>query len=682
MRLRRVEELAYAIVSLTALGFAFATALHSRVPTGMVLTVVLGATLAAGAGIAALLYVRITGRYLLEALWRLIERMEEQRRHAPYQLWRIRLSNPYAFVASLLVIAEAAVLIAAAILGRLGIESGVLPGAGALATGVWLLGRSLYHPVVKVGRKKPPWYVVARSTFPVFDGLAEKLDSRLRVSGDLRLSGAGYTRKEAIYLLSSGMLLAFIAVLASIPLAILVSPVLLAAAAPLPLLVVLAIKAYAKAKLGERARLAGEEHPYVAFWMWLMVSGGGAEPEAALIEAARRRDLFPGTWLDGIYARRGIGFVAEMQPSKMLRDFYRFVDAVKSSGGDVSAYLADAVWRAMENLRVMLTEYAERANTVMTLVAAFLGLGVLSALAIALINLGAMLALLSALTAGLPLLAAVFYIVLASIQPRLRERYRDAAGIAVAAIAASIPPLLALTGLLRSDAGVVYASLALAAGSYGAMWWSQYMVKRGEEDRLADALRIIVEYVKMGYPVPRAMELAAEQIGGVLALRLRSAARGRVEAQSWLLRYVLETMQLMSRYGAASPEALERLVKLVEMHVAAWKETRARLMLARLLALIVPVSTVATLKIVAPMAQRYLSTAVAAAGPLRPPPGALESFNIAVQWSMALVGLAGLLMGLLAAKATDLTIRNTLYALLAVLLAALVAIVPLPLPLG
>ncbi|ALL00780.1 hypothetical protein Pyrde_0730 [Pyrodictium delaneyi] len=679
MKRGRAEELAYAVVSLTALGFALWLALRPQVPTRGILLAVVALSLLAGLAIALWLYVRLTGRLLSEALWRLITVMEERRRHAPYRLWRIRLSNPYTFIAAVLVIAEATVLIASTALGMLPVESGLLPGAGALAAGVWLLGRSLYHPVVRVGKRRPPWYVVARSTFPAMDRLAERLDQKLRVSEDLRLSGAGFTRREAVYLVSSSILLAAVAVLALVPLALLFSPWILVAAAPLPLLTVLGIKSYARAKLAERARLAEEEHPYVAFWMWLMVSGGGAEPEAALIEAARHRELFPGTWLDGVYARRGLGLVAAMQPSKVLRDFYRFVDAVKSSGGDVAAYLGDAVWRAMEALRVRLVEYAERANAVMALVVVFLGVGLFAAFALVL-NMHAVVAMLSAMTAGLPLLATAFYLMLNAVQPRLREKYRDAAGVAAAAIAASIPPLMAFLGFLEPGAGVVFASLALAAGAYGAMWLTQYNVKRAEEARLADALRIVVEYVKMGHPVPRALELAAEHVGGVLALRLRSAARGRVEAQSWLLRYVLSTLHLMSRYGAASPEALERLVRLVEMHLQAWREARERLRMLQLMAVLTPAGAVASLRFLAPIARRYLETAVLSKGPMALPREVLAAFDVAYQWSLALAGLAGLAMGLLAAKASDQTLRNTLYALLAVLLAALAAMAPLPLP--
>ncbi len=667
-RLRSVEEALYLATATVPLAVTLLTVV-GLIPLKLdytqpfrILWFAVGTGLVSGLGLAAFMAVRVTGRYVLEGLARLAARLEAVRRSSPYRLGPLRLANPYGFLFGLAVAGEASTIIAWSFIAK-----GLLYALAAtpsLAAGLWLIFRSLYTPAVRVSRARTPWWIVAGGLRP-FWRLAAWLDARLGLSSTLQLAGLPITKREAVSMLST-------ALLASTSLAAALTPMLIllgyaawtSLALALPIMALLGFKAYAKTKLAERARLAEEEHPYVSFWMWLMVSGGGADPEAALIEAFNRRSLLPGTWLEGLYAHRGLSFVAERQPSKTLRDFYRFVDAVKAGGGDLASYLEQHVWRSLGELSARLENYAHTATNIGTLIVTFMGLGVPLALAMTLLSPAAGLAVIASTAAALPPMAIAFYLTLASRQPRLRERYGDILGLALGSTLALVPPLLALIGLLEPGSHLAYASLALASLGYYLAWRSQRAVVEAEERGLPDVLRVVVEYVKMGYPIPQALAKAADRANPILAERLRSAAAGMVEARSWLLRYVLETLNLMARYGAASPAALEALVRLVDLHQSSWRRARMTLRQLELTAYAVVAASMAAINVIGFIAGRY--AAYAAALGFAPGLGVL-SMVAELARTVTVVAAAG--MGLLVSKAIDLTMRNTLRPLLTVLAA-------------
>jgi hypothetical protein len=260
-------------------------------------------------------------------------------------------------------------------------------------------------------------------------------------------------------------------------------------------------------------------------------------------------------------------------------------------------------------------------------------------------------------------MAIAFYLTLASRQPRLRERYSDALGLAIASPPTLTPLLLAATGVIEPGSHLAYASLALGALGYYTAWRSQRVVVEAEEKGLPDALRVVVEYVKMGYPVPQALVKAAGRANPVLAERLRSAAAGRVDARSWLLRYVLETLNLMTRYGAASPQALEALVRLVDTHQTAWRRARMMLRQLELTAYAVVVASMAAIDVIELIASRYVAYAAA----LGFAPG-FEALSMVAELARIVTAAAAAGMGLLVSKAIDLTMRNTVRPLIAVAL--------------
>ena len=528
-----------------------------------------------------------------------------------------------------------------------------LIGASPITPGVWML--YMLRKGFKERPKEPRG--VLRYVVPAVLGaipLGEKLAEKLGIPEAVEKAGYRWTRFEAAALVSIILLgsLAASAVLAG--LAALAGSKALLLSALLPPLSLPLLRAHLEAKARERARAAEEELPYLSLWAWLLERSGAGSLEDALHEARRSR-LLPALGAD---AGKSLEELAEKHPSRRLRRFYAYYLAIRDTGGDAAAFLSDTLRAETDELRARIAAYAENGTA--------LGTGLMGLLATTLIFV-MFSAFLGGGGAGLAALAIILaaplgYFLLASSQPRLREKYDDAKGAMVAVIAASA---VVLAGALLRLPLIITVGLAAASalGVYGIAFRAQKRMVSKEEHGLLPLLRMTIEYTRSmsEQPVSRLLEQAADSIEEPLASAAKAAARtGRVEARSWLARYALYTVvMLVGSQGAADPLALEKLYDLVYAHVSAYKAASMRLRMLGVIAVGFPPIVVAA----AAGLQRIVGSSIA---PM------LQALPLAFTGSIAgliawLALVAAAVMGFLAAKAISLTIRDTLWPLAAML---------------
>lgn len=525
-------------------------------------------------------------------------------------------------------------------------------GASPALPGAWLLlrlRRGLYE------KPEEPRGLL-RYVIPAVLGLlplGERLAERLGVLEAAGAAGYRWTRLEAAAITSLVLVAGLASTCIILGIAALTGSRLLLAVSPLPLLVLPLLRLHLDAKAKERARIGEEELPYLSLWAWLLERSGSGGLEDAL-EEARRSGLLPALGAD---AGKSLEELARRHPSRRLRRFYAYYLAIRDTGGDVAAFLADILRSEIDELRARVTAYAENGVA--------LGTGLLGLLGTALI-----LVLFSAFLGGggaglaaiaILLAAPMGYFVLSTQQPRLRERYEDTRAAMAAVVAASAA---VLTGTLLRLPAVLTAGVAAAAGlaAFGVFFRAQKRLVSREERELLPLLRMVIEYTRSmsDKPVSQLLGHAADSVEEPLASVARAAAKtGDVAARSWLARYTLYTVvRLVGGQGASDPLALERLYDLVYAHVSAYKAASMRLRMLGALAVGFPPIVVAA----AAGLQRIAGTAVA---PMLEALPVVFTGNTAglIAW-LALLG-AGV-MGFLAAKAVSLTVRDTLWPLAAI----------------
>ncbi len=557
----------------------------------------------------------------------------------------------------LLLVAALAMLLLAVVSASVQIQRGqpllALIGALPAIPGAWLLYR-LKRGLEK-HREEPRGLL--RYAVPAVLGLlplGEKMSKKLGLLEAADAAGLQWTRFEAAAIAS--LLLAASLAASTILLGIgaLTESRLLLAAAPLPLLALPALRLHLDAKANERARIAEEELPYLSLWAWLLERSGAGSLEDAL-EEARRSGLLPALGAD---AGKPLEDLARRHPSRRLRRFYSYYLAIRDAGGDVAAFLSDTLRAEIDELRARIAAYAENGVT--------LGTGLLGLLATALVFV-LFSAFLGGGRAGLAAIAILLagpmgYLLIASSQPRLRERYSDTNGVVAAVTAMSA---VALIGALLHLAPIVAAGIAGATGLgvYGVFFRAQKRLVSREERELLPLLRMVIEYTRSmsDQPVSRLLEQAADSVEEPLAGAARAAAKTRdIAARSWLARYTLHTVvRLVGGQGAADPLALERLYDLVYAHVSAYKSAGMRLRMLGFLAAGFPPIVVA----MAAGLQRIVGSRITPM--IRVLPLAFTGNIAAIIAWLALISAA--VMGLLAAKTISLTVRDTLWPLAAVL---------------
>ena len=485
-------------------------------------------------------------------------------------------------------------------------------------------------------------------------GMGERLAEELGVIEAADRAGYRWTRLEAAALVSIILLGSLAASTVLAGLAALTGNNILLLLALAPLLALPLLRLHLEAKAKERSRQAEEELPFLSLWAWLMERSGAGSLEDAL-EEARRSRLLPALGAD---AGKSLEELARRHPSRRLRRFYAYYLAIRDTGGDVAAFLSDTLRAEIDELRARIAAYAENGVALGTGLLGLLGTALIFVLFSAFLGGGG-----AGLAAMAILLAApVGYLVLSMQQPRLRERYEDTKAALAAVVAASAAALL---GSLLMLPAIMAVGLAATAGLsvYGIAFRAQKRIVNKEERELLPLLRMVIEYTRSmsDKPISQLLGQAAGSVEEPLASVARAAAKtGDIAARSWLARYTLYTIvRLVGGHGAADPLALEKLYDITYAHVTAYKAASMRLRLLGAIAVGFPPVVVAA----ASGLQKIVGGTVA---PMLEALPLVFTGNIAglIAW-LALLG-AGV-MGLLAAKAISLTVRDTVWPLAAVL---------------
>lgn len=564
----------------------------------------------------------------------------------------------------LLVAASLSLIVLGTVSSTLQIQHGRAPlavvGALPVLPGAWLLAR-LYRGLQE--KPEEPRGLL-RYVIPVvlgLMGLGERISGRLGVAEAADRAGLRWTRHEAAAITALVLLGGAVSACVILGIAALTGSRLLLAVSPLPLLVLPLLRLHLDAKAKERAKMAEEELPYLSLWAWMLERSGSGGLEDVLAEA-RRTGLMPAIGAD---AGKSLVELSQSHPSRRLRRFYTYYLAIRDTGGDVVMFLSDMLRTEIDALRARISAYAENGVALGTGLLGLLGTALIFVLFGVFLGAGGV----GPAFAAILLAAPVGYLVLSTQQPRLREKYEDARAAAAAAISASAGLLVGtILGLPEFMLAGLPAILGL--GVYGASFRAQRRVVAREERELLPLIRMVIEYARSmsDKPVPLLLEQAAASIEEPLAGAARAAARsGVITARSWLARYTLYTVvRLVGGRGAMDPLALERLYDLVYTHINAYEAASMRLRLLGVISAGFP-----PLIIVA--AKRLQEMAESTVAPMLHALPVAYTGNIAetISW-LALLG-AGV-MGFLASKAISLTVRDTLWPLVSILVTLLAAL--------
>jgi hypothetical protein len=424
-------------------------------------------------------------------------------------------------------------------------------------------------------------------------------------------------------------------------------------------LVIVGLYAYFSSRASDRARLAEQELAFLALWAWLLEKSGTGILSDAL-NYAYISQLFKSIQID---AHSSIDELAEMHPSRRLRRFYRYYSAIRSMGGSTVEFLENIVSTAIEELRYMIESYAEKGNAIGTLI-----LGSMATLLV-FVFFSQFLGFTGAMPFSsilIVILTIIGWLLLNTIQPQLKEEVRDKQASVISLLVTT------LAGIVLLWVGVeplylLTIPLLLFMGSYGA-WFTWFTRKLSqEEEDIINLLRLIIEHART-MPEKPLQVIVKEMYSshGSEVERLQTLLSGVDKPKSWLTRYVIYTLQeFIAKRGAIDILALERLYDLAHNYRHARRVATSRLRILSGLSIgFPPVIVIAT---------RLLERIVATEAYMSILPLSVASTKTVVAMSI----LTSIAMGLLSSKAISLTIRNTLYPLVSLLVTLTATLIPL-----
>ncbi len=541
---------------------------------------------------------------------------------------------------------------------------------------------------IRVLRKK--WYTAFLVRHPRIYSFAEKYTSYIKKL----LVQAGVFQGPLVYA-SRFFVPAFLMLVSLGPLG-LVAPILIGShgfvvagiISVIPLSLILYPLVYLSSKKGERKRRVEDELPWFALYASVMQSAG-----LSLYESFKRimgKNILPAIENEAAVIERNVKMLgmdqvsaiealARHHPSRRFSEFLYSYTTILRTGGDLVSYLEGRVREYLELLKFRLKRYAERSVDLgEILITMFF---VLTSIVVSLVIVAGDIALTAIRMynyLAIPFITIVLYSVINSIQPRLYDRYRVSH-----ALPAITTPLSILIAIVAGwDPSLIIASFVVGlAGGYGFQYYMQQKVINAQEKALQDFLRDVSEYRKIGLPVSRAIVSIAERrsynrffddLLSYVAFQLRMYKRlGEVlvPTSSWLVRIVFFILGEIEATGGGTVKVLEELVNFVQEYNIAKGEMRGMLRLYELLAYITPVMLTLTVSLVTGLSTGFQPPASSSFLSNVPEP----SFNIghldeSVMSEIKISTLlASLSLAILTSKTIDFTIRNTLRAIIVII---------------
>jgi archaeal flagellar protein FlaJ len=520
--------------------------------------------------------------------------------------------------------------------------------------------------------------VVARSA-----GLLEGLVHRryLRLTLLLRRSGkVGNPSEVAARSLSQARWAALVTFPLATASALLVSPWLM-------LLSLLPLAPYFAPELTLRdavaARKEGVERELPFFSLLTNVLGGAGVPLYTILQTVLEGETFSSIRREALIARRYVNIfgmnpdesmdrLASHHPSKKFGDFLLGYTSKVRSGGDVPSYLAAESGTLLRELEDEWGRYASRVGIVGSMMVTVFGVVPLLLLVVGVFSPAfSFLGLLIFAGLGVPLFTAGLLFLAGRMQPIGEEPVR---GDAVKSV------IMALAGAAAFPfTGEIWLTLAAVLGifftSYGLSTRSQLLKTQNLDEGLSRFLKDLIEYKRQEYDLTRAILMIQKNnrydkdFDGVLSKAASDMKAGvpldqvRLRCKSKLGRLVFLVLGQMSRSGGGTVDTVYQLSHYAGRMVEVKRSTRAETRPYLLLSYASPLLLAFGVTFVGGVLQSFSNPFRPVAGGFHfggvrnasPSPDMTEISNFLIVSSAAALGLIG-------AKISDLTVRNTLRA--------------------
>ncbi|MDG6909288.1 MAG: type II secretion system F family protein [Nitrososphaerota archaeon] len=533
-----------------------------------------------------------------------------------------------------------------------------------------------------VGRSPVGLLMGAGPVQRIVDARSTRFAELLKRSGTV-----GNPAEAAAASVRRALLSALVAVPAACLLGALFSPWLLVPALA-PLAFVLGPELRLRDLVAQRKEGVERELPFFA--TMVSVLGGAGVPLYSVLRELAGEEAFAWLGKEARLVKRDVDVLgmnpyesferlAETHPSRRFADFLLGYTSKARSGGDVPFYLVEESGGLLADLEDGWTRYVARVGIVGSMMITVFGIVPLLLMVVGVFSPGVSIVGLLVFTGvGVPAFTVALLFMTGRMQPAREEGVR---GRAAAAMALALPA--ALTGVLTKLAWVGVASALLAFFVlYGASVREQLSETRGVDEGLARFLRDLLEYKRQEYDLSKAV-VALEARGRYnphfsrllarVAAQLRAGVpldEVRVECRSSLGKTTFLLLGQMSRSGGGTVDTVYQMSsfagKLTGMRQKAGTEMKPYLVLSYVSPLLLAFGVTFVQGVLTSFSGRvapgFSALRVSGIQLGTVPPGLPQVSDLLIVVSAASLGLIG-------AKISDLTVKNTLRASLNVALA-------------
>lgn len=468
----------------------------------------------------------------------------------------------------------------------------------------------------------------------------------------------------------------------------LVSPWLfLAGAAPLAFFLGPELKL--RDSVAQRGEGVERELPFFA--MLVSVLGGAGVPLYSVFRDLAGRDVFEHIGKEALLVKRDVEILgmnandalerlASSHPSRRFSEFLLGYTSKARSGGDVPFYLVGESGALLKDLEDRWTRYVGRVGIIGSMMITVFGVVPLLLMVVGVFSPGLSIVGLVVFTGlGVPLFTIFLLYLAGRMQP---SREEAVAGKAWRAVALAIPP--ALAGVAAGLAWVgIAAALFIFFVLYGLSVREQLTETKEVDEGVSRFLRDLLEYKRQEYDLARAvmsLEAAGQhnpRFGRVIskvAAQLRAGVpldEVRVECRSRLGKLTFLLLGQMSRSGGGTVDTVYQISSFATRLTGMRQSSSAEMKPYLILSYISPLLLAFGVSFVEGVLSSFSSRVAPGFSTLHVngfqlgavPPGLTQVADLLIVVSAASLGLIG-------AKITDLTVKNTLRASLNVALAA------------
>ena len=450
-------------------------------------------------------------------------------------------------------------------------------------------------------------------------------------------------------------------------------------------------------------RREGVDRELPFFSVLVGVLGGAGVPLYSILVDIVGSDVFPSIRKEALLVRRDVGIfgmnpndsferLASNHPSRRFGEFLLGYTSKVRSGGDVPGFLSSESGSMLRELEESWMRYVARVGIVGSMMVTVFGVVPLLLMVVGVFSPGFSIVGLAAFTGvGVPLFTVALLYMAGRMQPGGEDPPRGKAGVA---LALSIPG-----GALGFALGAAW--VAAAAGLfaffvvYGFSVREQLAESRAVDEGVSRFLRDLLEYKRQDYDLARAtmsLESQGRYDPRFRAILSRAASKLRagvpldelkVECRSRVGKLAFLMLGEMSRSGGGTVDTVYQVSSFADRMIHMRKSAAAEMKPYLVLSYVSPLLLAFGVAFVSGVLSKFSST-------LRPGISALHLAGVQVgavppglsEVSDVLIVVSAASLGLIGAKITDFTVRNTLRAsvnvALAVAAVALMAVVGSP----